>query len=902
MRRVTLLLTLLTVLVLLSLSFAGSALAIDPPDNLFVRSWPINGTTTITLDWDAPAGAVSYKIYRSSSRITDENKGAPIDTGVTETTYEDSVTKEDVVYYYQVTAVDGSSNESLVSVNTSKDYASALAGENAHDGYSSFSNLCRDCHRVHEAKGKKIIRSSTEIEICYVCHDGSGSTYNIRTTYEYVEGVQDGSAHDTQLTAPTESNIKCLKCHHPHGAASWPSGGDWSTRASEESLCFTDGCHDNATHTETTTILSWNIYNQFQQSSHHAITGTTGDGLTGAVVECSSCHGPHTVEYSSTTLEKVSDPDNTYDLASTAGITENTTFCLRCHDGTPPSQTWGSSTTYVPYSIAFPTVSSYPFFAGWSKSNYTSAVHYTGQTGDDKQCTNCHEVHGSDYARLTKGNEENLCYVCHDAGGGGGTTLFEDDFESGSLDTESWDVVNNGGYVGLDTGIPNEGHGGSYWVMYYGDGAGNDTKTITTPGINVTGYTTLTLTYWYSIEDLEAGDGGYLDVYDGSWHTAVKGPYVDDNSRHATSSGDYIQETVDLSSYNKVTDFKLRFGCDAIHAEESDKWLLDDVVFTGSTAAAIPDIGSLFDNTYKHPTETYSGRHEDTEVAGDLGSTNRHAECVDCHNVHRAEDGTHTAESSVAGVALKGTTGVKPNTWPSDGDYSGTSVSWPSAPSSWTTVLLDGDTGDYEAYLCFKCHTNYATGYPTSGYTNLALEFNPNNPSYHSVLGQTTAGQLGTYVSPWDYQSDMTCSDCHTNNSDSNPQGPHGSTNEHILKAPYDANTGVQGHSDSGDLCFKCHSYNTYGQNAQQGASTGFTEWDDTSRNLHEKSDHAEEGCYMCHSAVPHGYLHRALNIDKDEATPYNGTGGTGMNVLTWPSSQRDWDKNDCDGTTCGNH
>ncbi len=125
----------------------------------------------------------------------------------------------------------------------------------------------------------------------------------------------------------------------------------------------------------------------------------------------------------------------------------------------------------------------------------------------------------------------------------------------------------------------------------------------------------------------------------------------------------------------------------------------------------------------------------------------------------------------------------------------------------------------------------------------------------------------------------------------------------YILRAPYDANTGVQGHSDSGDLCFKCHSYNTYGQNAQQFAfaNTGFTEQGKTN-NLHEKDDHPDEGCYKCHSAIPHGYFHRALLVDKDEATPYMGNGGIGMNVVTWRSSPRQWNKDDCQGTTCGNH
>ncbi|MBF0142289.1 MAG: hypothetical protein HQL59_02365 [Magnetococcales bacterium] len=198
---------------------------------------------------------------------------------------------------------------------------------------------------------------------------------------------------------------------------------------------------------------------------------------------------------------------------------------------------------------------------------------------------------------------------------------------------------------------------------------------------------------------------------------------------------------------------------------------------------------------------------------GSGNSTNRHAECSDCHNPHRVMKNalfnatgttgvaTHvhatTAQhSNLASGALRGIWGVEP---------SYTSTTWMSLPSSYTVKSGDGGTGastlrtsnhvTREYQICLKCHSDYGYDdnnvYPTgtrpalgsfSGgttlatnglmqYTNQAMEFaaaandsgtgadqgepGGNHRSWHPVIwptGRTLSvrgGMANQWLSPW---------------------------------------------------------------------------------------------------------------------------------------------------------
>ncbi|PKQ37716.1 MAG: hypothetical protein CVT59_06665 [Actinobacteria bacterium HGW-Actinobacteria-1] len=319
------------------------------------------------------------------------------------------------------------------------------------------------------------------------------------------------------------------------------------------------------------------------------------------------------------------------------------------------------------------------------------------------------------------------------------------------------------------------------------------------------------------------------------------------------------------------------------------------------------DVYTKSNLTYKHVMATYTGRHADTETASLLGGTNRHSECTDCHDAHVAKQvgGTalalHNGTSSKAGSAVYGA-------W-------GTQVSFATsnfgAPTGFTPVRLAGGANDYEAYLCFKCHSSN-TSVP-SGQTNIAQEFNPSNFSYHNVLGQGTGVQssftfqdsagttrnitwavptASTFLkSPYTTNSMVTCTDCHTNSQNAATQasGPHGSTVQWILDPGYtNWTTTTNLLSYSTTICGKCH--------------TNLA----TSNIVHrEHDDRGNSGgnCQLCHIKTPHGWKRPRLLGYTTDGTGYATTsqGLKAINPRT-RTSVDDWNKDgDCQ-TGCSKH
>ena len=233
-----------------------------------------------------------------------------------------------------------------------------------------------------------------------------------------------------------------------------------------------------------------------------------------------------------------------------------------------------------------------------------------------------------------------------------------------------------------------------------------------------------------------------------------------------------------------------------------------------------------------------------------------------------------------------------------------------------------------EYQICLKCHSDYAyginppdlsntTGGTSPGtndvdeFTNQAIEFNApvahqgqplsttdsgaasayssnNHRSWHPVIdntGRTLAirnTNSANFESPWNNSADvgsqtMYCSDCHGSNTgigtstpsggeDGNPWGPHGSTNNFILKGDWSQNTGT---GNNNDLCFKCHDYTLYATRGD--GNSGFGGSKDS--NLH--SFHADKierlRCSWCHVAVPHGWKNKGLLVNLNDVGPEGG-------------------------------
>ena len=336
----------------------------------------------------------------------------------------------------------------------------------------------------------------------------------------------------------------------------------------------------------------------------------------------------------------------------------------------------------------------------------------------------------------------------------------------------------------------------------------------------------------------------------------------------------------------------------------------------GSSATATTNnIQTVLTRTYKHPITdpTTSGIHTNLDVkygtgvtrvpAGSKGlswlAADRHAECVDCHNPHRATNtparvGTASwypttvdnfSNQTDKSGALTGVTGVEP-TW----------LGLWTVPTAFTTQ--ESSTKEYQ--ICFKCHsywalsdadgiTTYTTLSGTAVVTDQAMEFNPNNKSAHPVVvtlnnqtGSTAPKPLRASQMSGVWQTGtgttlqgnkvMYCSDCHgtDNEASGDPKGPHGSSYKYMLKGankywPVNAsgvlytlgNNPTNNSHLAGLFCLNCHP-------VQSATGVSFN-------NAHDKHDGTEisnVACIRCHILVPHGGKMSRFIGDNDGTMP----------------------------------
>ncbi|MFH0908074.1 MAG: cytochrome c3 family protein [bacterium] len=226
------------------------------------------------------------------------------------------------------------------------------------------------------------------------------------------------------------------------------------------------------------------------------------------------------------------------------------------------------------------------------------------------------------------------------------------------------------------------------------------------------------------------------------------------------------------------------------------------------------DLQTEFQKAVHHPV-ALSGRHINTEDGnpGAFGTTNRHAECMDCHNPHMARRGY---DSRGVSLALAGVSRVVVTN-----GAAGSAPAYGFVPSSDTNTPVE------EYQICFKCHSGW-TSLP-SGKRDLGILFNPANAAAHPVqgAGANTSSYMiaslagGTGLPHLSVTSTVTCADCHNNNdiptsislvrfyTGTVAGGVHGSVsnanmNGSILRADYRMTRGSYS-AASFALCFICH-------------------------------------------------------------------------------------------------
>lgn len=161
--------------------------------------------------------------------------------------------------------------------------------------------LCTTCHDPHldgEDKARLLAVGEAKVDsgnaVCGSCH-GSGSSLvggDMVSSFTY-------TAHDIDMPAPpSETGIKCVKCHSPHGSPFEPlirqsvsgtSGYVYNVTGNNNTLCL--GCHIEATANFSGPTVFNKTYHGSKTESNVVLTvypGTDNDATL-----CLNCHEPH---------------------------------------------------------------------------------------------------------------------------------------------------------------------------------------------------------------------------------------------------------------------------------------------------------------------------------------------------------------------------------------------------------------------------------------------------------------------------------------------------------------------------------------------------------------------------------------------------------------------------------
>ncbi len=327
-------------------------------------------------------------------------------------------------------------------------------------------------------------------------------------------------------------------------------------------------------------------------------------------------------------------------------------------------------------------------------------------------------------------------------------------------------------------------------------------------------------------------------------------------SAHANSEKIQVRET----TAKTVAEWGCE-GCHTPHGAGGPKRLLshlaeEEVCYRCHDASvATFDIKAQFTKTYHHPVEAttidVTGNYHDP--AEDIMFLQGHVECVDCHNPHAANN--NQAETPNASGRQNLVSGKDQNN-------------------------AVREQIDYEYELCIKCHGDSTTSIPVVSRwideTDITMEFNPVNPSYHPVVAIGKNNDMPSLPSSEEPEltatSMITCVDCHDSDESSaiggtGPRGPHGSRYRPILRQRYDTMDSLPESEAAYALCYRCHDRSKLLDYDQSLYSTG-------GHRKHIVDQRAP--CSACHD--PHGVQNdgngnhtHLINFDRTIVQPLTG-------------------------------
>ncbi|GAB4257261.1 cytochrome c3 family protein [Thermincola ferriacetica] len=317
--------------------------------------------TTVDLAWSAAVdntGISSYNIYRSIDG-TNFTKVATKSGAVTH--YTDTGLNASTEYWYRATATDLAGNESLPSESI-KVPTVAQFRVNPHGSYPKLTNMCSKCHTTHRGKKSMLFNDTQEQKVCFSCHNGTGSKYDIQNEYNVDPNNPDKSRHPLPMS---HTQKECASCHNPHlsdsgtpsllAAAQYDANGNLIGYASSgNQFCY--ACHGDVEVSKVIYAIGGS-HAPFENSVHNGSNFPLPE--SGSKIKCVMCHNNHASPY--VRLTKAKEEEN----------------CYHCHGDTANSGTYGLTVNI--------------------KSLFQKSSHHkvesNGANDTRVECVNCHNPH-----------------------------------------------------------------------------------------------------------------------------------------------------------------------------------------------------------------------------------------------------------------------------------------------------------------------------------------------------------------------------------------------------------------------------------------------------------------------------------------------------------------------------
>ena len=277
-------------------------------------------------------------------------------------------------------------------------------------------------------------------------------------------------------------------------------------------------------------------------------------------------------------------------------------------------------------------------------------------------------------------------------------------------------------------------------------------------------------------------------------------------------------------------------------------------------------------------------------AAGSAWVTREYQVCLKCHSDYAFNTPPNLGDSG--GGTPSGTNGLNA--------FTNQAMEF-QAPSGHKGEVSTTDSGAFSGQVrspagCPVCGSGGCTCYNVNYQSN-------NHRGWHPVVDNTgrslatrsiTSNTTSVWRSPWNATADvgtqtMYCTDCHGSNTaadtvvpaggeDGSPWGPHGSTNNFILKGEWSSTTGASGRDaayTANALCFKCHNPANYadrnGLGSVSNQTSGFYNSDKGNLHAFHTDKIGRIRCSWCHVAVPHGWKNKAFLVNLNDVGPEAG-------------------------------